>query len=140
MLEMMNKMNEVSRELFEVVPPERLKGLTNKVLVNPIQRAMKKVEKPDVAESVQKSIDSFLKDFTPESLAMLVFAVFAKSDKSDKVSEYMEILEDFSDIKPMIEKYVGAIEKHALAIGRIVERIILVGYEIKNDLSDEDEE
>lgn len=140
MLELMNKMNEVSRELFEVVPRERLQGLANKVLVKPIQRAMKKVEKPDVTEPIQEAIDKFLKDFTSESMAMLAFATLTKSDKADKVSEYMEILDDFGDIKPIIEKYVGVIEKHALAIGRIVERIILVGYEIKTDLNDEDEE
>lgn len=140
MLELMNKMIEVSRELFEVVPPERLQGLAKKVLVKPIQRAMKKVEKPDVAEAIQEAIDSLLEDFTSESMAMLAFATLANSDKADKLSEYMECLDAFGDIKPMIEEYVGVIEKHAVAIGRIVERIIVVVYEIKTDLSDEDEE
>lgn len=138
MLEPMNKMVEVTRDLFEVIPRERLQKLANKILINPVRRAMKKLDQPDVTESIQESIDDFLNDFTPETMAMVVFASIAQSNQADQLLLYLELLDSLGDMKPMIQKFVDVIEKHALAIGRVVERVVVLSHEIKSDLlSDE---
>lgn len=138
MLEPMNKMVEVARDLFEVIPRERLQKLANKILINPVRRAMKKLDQPDVTESIQESIDDFLNDFTPETMAMVVFASIAQSNQANQLLLYLELLDSLGDMKPMIQKFVDVIEKHALAIGRVVERVVVLSHEIKSDLlSDE---
>lgn len=136
---MMDKILEMSRELFEVVPRERLQKLANKILINPVRRAMKKIDQPDVTQSIQEKIDGFLNDFTPETMAMVIFASIAQSSPEGQILSYLELLDSsLGDAKSTIEKFVGVIENHALAIGRVVERIVILGHEIKTDLlSDE---
>lgn len=139
MLESMNKMVAMTQSLFEVVPRERLQKLANKILINPVRRAMKKIDQPDVAETIQKSIDDFFDSFTPETLAMVVFATIAQSNQSNQLLLSLELLDSLDDVKPIIEKFISVIENHALAIGRVVERMVILGYEIEADmLSDED--
>lgn len=135
MLELMNKMNEIAKELFEVVPRERLQKLADKILLKPLQRTM--IVRPEITKDIQEKIDKFLDEFTSESVAMLAFAALSKSDKAEDISKYMEILDDFDDIKPLIEKFFCVIEEHASAIGIIVEHSILVANSIKNELSDD---
>lgn len=139
MLESMNKMVAMTQSLFEVVPRERLQKLANKILINPVRRAMKKIDQPDVTETLQKSIDDFFDSFTPETLAMVVFATIAQSNQSNQLLLSLELLDSLDDVKPIIEKFISVIENHALAIGRIVERMVILGHEIEADmLSDED--
>lgn len=139
MLESMNKMVAMTQSLFEVVPRERLQKLANKILINPVRRAMKKIDQPDVTETLQKSIDDFFDSFTPETLAMVVFATIAQSNQSNQLLLSLELLDSLDDVKPIIEKFISVIENHALAIGRIVERMVILGHEIESDmLSDED--
>ena len=139
MLESMNKMVAMTQSLFEVVPRERLQKLANKILINPVRRAMKKNDQPDVTETLQKSIDDFFDSFTPETLAMVVFATIAQSNQSNQLLLSLELLDSLDDVKPIIEKFISVIENHALAIGRVVERMVILGHEIEADmLSDED--
>ncbi len=139
MLESMNKMVAMTQSLFEVVPRERLQKLANKILINPVRRAMKKIDQPDVTETLQKSIDDFFDSFTPETLAMVVFATIAQSNQSNQLLLSLELLDSLDDVKPIIEKFISVIENHALAIGRVVERMVILGHEIEADmLSDED--
>jgi len=55
MVETISKINEISRELFEVVPRQRLQKLAKKVLLNPAQRAMKKIDNPEAMEPLQEA-------------------------------------------------------------------------------------
>jgi len=139
MFESMNKMVAMTQSLFEVVPRERLQKLANKILINPVRRAMKKIDQPDVTETLQKSIDDFFDSFTTETLAMVVFATIAQSNQSNQLLLSLELLDSLDDVKPIIEKFISVIENHALAIGRVVERMVILGHEIEADmLSDED--
>lgn len=140
-MEAINKMNEVSREIFEVVPLERMKKLVDKILTKPIQRAMKKIGQPDEYGIIQEQVDNFLNELTPESFSMILMASLAKSNQTEQIFECMEMLKEADvEIKPLIEKTVSIVEKHASEIGRIMEKSIILVYGFKADWDEENEE
>jgi len=135
MVETMSKINEISRELFEVVPRKRLQKLATKVLLNPAKRAMKKIDNHEALEPLQESVNNFMESFEPETLSMLIVTTALRNGKMEDLSDITKMSDGFEEIKPMINQFVGIIEKHAISIGRIVERIIVLGYEMKKDFA-----
>ena len=130
----MKKLLAVCKDLCESIPQERLENLVNVILVKPVERAAKKMENTVIADTVKSVTTKLFEEFSPETMAMFVFGIIAKTDK-DK--DFEELLEMYDGLKPYILRFVDAIEKNAVAIGRIVERAILVGNDIKNDLKPE---
>jgi len=135
MVETMSKINEISRELFEVVPRKRLQKLATKVLLNPAKRAMKKIDNHEALEPLQESVNNFMESFEPETLSMLIVTTALRNGKMEDLSDITKMSDGFEEVKPMIDQFVGIIEKHAISIGRIVERIIVLGYEMKKDFA-----
>ena len=135
MVETMSKINEISRELFEVVPRKRLQKLATKVLLNPAKRAMKKIDNHEALEPLQESVNNFMESFEPETLSMLIVTTALRNGKMEDLSDITKMSDGFEEVKPMIDQFVGIIEKHAISIGRVVERIIVLGYEMKKDFA-----
>lgn len=131
----MKKLLAVCKDLCEAIPQERLEKLVNVIIVKPVERAAKKMENNTISDAVQSVTAKLFEEFSPETMAMFIFGFIAKSNKADDLAELLEM---YDGIKPHILRFVDAIEKNAVAIGRIVERVILVGNDIKNDLKPEE--
>ncbi|MBO5179472.1 MAG: hypothetical protein J6B87_03905 [Clostridia bacterium] len=131
----MKKLLAVCKDLCESIPQERLENLVNVILVKPVERAAKKMENEAIADTVQSVTTELFEEFSPETMAMFIIGIIVKSDKA---KDFEELLEMYEGIKPHILRFVDAIEKNAVAIGQIVEHVILVGNDIKNDLKPEE--
>ena len=131
----MKKLLNVCKDLCEAIPQERLENLVNVILVKPVERAAKKMENTVIADTVKSVTTKLFEEFSPETMAMFIFALIARTDKA---TDFEELLEMYDGLKPHILRFVDAIEKNAVAIGQIVERVILVGNDIKNDLKSEE--
>lgn len=131
----MKKLLDVCKDLCEAIPQERLENLVNVILVKPVERAAKKMENTVIADTVKSVTTKLFEEFSPETMAMFIFGLIAKTDKAKDIEELIEM---YDGLKPHILRFVDAIEKNAVAIGRIVERVILVGNDIKNDLKPEE--
>ena len=131
----MKKILAACKDLCEDIPQERLENLVNMILVKPVERAAKKMENTVIADTVKSVTTELFEEFSPETMAMFIFGIIAKNDKA---TDFAELLEMYDGLKPHILRFVDAIEKNAVAIGQIVERVILVGNDIKNDLKPEE--
>lgn len=131
----MKKLLSVCKDLCESIPQERLEKLVNVIVIKPVERAAKKMENTVIADTVKSVSAKLFEEFSPETMAMFVFGLVVKSDKAKDLEELLEM---YDGLKPYIMRFVDAIEKNAVAIGRIVERVILVGNDIKNDLKPEE--
>lgn len=143
MLELLMKVNSLSHEIFEVLPPERLKTLLQTCIVTPTSCALERIgKKQDIANGLQETLNKFSDKVTPETLAFFLTLYLGKMSESEKSSEILEIFKNFvnqADTKSAIEKFVTAVEKNAVDIGNIVEASIILASNIKNDLSSSDE-
>ncbi|MBR4110543.1 MAG: hypothetical protein IKK43_02495 [Clostridia bacterium] len=131
----MKKLLAVCKDLCESIPQERLEKLVNVILVEPVERAAKKMENTVIADTVKSVTTKLFEEFSPETMAMFVFGIIAKTDKA---KDFGELLEMYDGLKPYILRFVDAIEKNADGIGQVVESVILVGNDIKNDLKPEE--
>jgi len=76
-----------------------------------------------------------MESFEPETLSILLVTTALRNEKMEDLSKIAGMADGFEEIKPMINQFVGIIEKHAVSIGRIVERFIVLGYEMKKDFA-----
>ena len=139
MLEMINKMNNLSHAISDVLPKKRIKKLAKTILVKPVTKAMEKQEmsfdEEDFKENVYKVIDKF----SPETLNAILMMSFMKNANNPRtVESWMKIL-DSDDIQSAIEKFVSSLENNAEDIGKIVKKICMVSLKIMSELTNNDE-
>lgn len=142
MFEAFGKMTTLCNEVVATVPRERLDKLIDKILVKPVSRAMKKLEKDQgVADTVKEGINGLLDKISPENLPILLMMSLAEKEpqKLADVEKFILELPDALDVKVKVDRFLTAIENNAVALGNIVEKIILVSCKIKDEAFNDDE-
>ena len=138
--ELVNKVETVAVELFELIPGERVKHFLEEVFVYPAQRAFGQLNQSELSKKVTDELQEMLKEMVDGlnaetvSFFVLMFLMKLEDKEIEEAVEVMEILDYFDEVKPMIESVFKVFEKNAPALGKIVEDIILFGYNFKNDI------
>ncbi|MBQ8298928.1 MAG: hypothetical protein IJX99_03545 [Clostridia bacterium] len=134
MLETINKLNQVSQILFEVVPQKRLKKLADTIVIGPYGRAMKKLKKDESTDELAATIYDFVDKLSPQVITAIVFAAIAKldSDQAQRLTNELKKL-DMNDLKPILEKIVAIVERNAIPLGKIVKNVILIGDDVMKE-------
>ena len=144
MLTIINKLTVLSNTIFEVVPQERMKKWANKILVKPTNQAYKKLEISDSAENMAARINTFIDSLSPTTLSTFAFAALTHSPENpnakDLISKLMELDTASEELKNTIIKIANVIERNSNHLGKIVEKILLISYDSKNEFLKQEEE
>lgn len=139
MMDLINKMNNLSHAISDVLTKKRLKKLVKTILVKPVTKAMEKQEMPFDEEDFKEEVYEFIDKFSPETLnALLMMLLMKNANDPRTVDTWMRFLNS-DDIQSSIEKFVSSIENNAEDIGKIVKKICMVSLKIMDELTNDDE-